>query len=59
MPTASSTRAEIERVKQRDVGFGATQDLLLGRMRNVLQAQRAHTCRQTGAVPPSVNRWST
>ena len=52
MPTATtSTRADIDRVRMRDDEFGATQDLLLGRMRNVIQAQRAHTCRKAGAVP--------
>jgi hypothetical protein len=29
MPTAERTRADIERVKQRDTSYGATQDLLL------------------------------
>jgi hypothetical protein len=51
MPTAERTRADIERVKQHDADYGANQDLLLGRIRNVIQAQRAHSCRQAGAVP--------
>ena len=51
MPSAETTRGDIEAVKQRDLEFGAHQGLLLARMRNTLKVLTAHGCRKVGAAP--------